>query len=318
MPDSSIISARDLTRAFDGGVVAVNGFDLTVGAGSVFGLIGRNGCGKTTVLRVLLGLLKADRGSTRMLGCDFWNAPSEVRQQVAYVPQENQLPGWMTIAELTRYLGHFYTMWDESLAQKLAKAWELPWTRRVGTMSLGEQRKVALMLAFVSHPKVMVLDEPAAGFDVMTRLHLIELIIETVSQFEPCTVLLSTHIISDLERVASHIGVMDRGALLRTGELDSLREEFRRIQVVFDLDLVPADFKIPGSIDLRVEGPVATAVVDCVDEDIVLNLSERWKARVNEFPMSIEEIFVTLLKRQECESKDALNERNGFAESAVK
>lgn len=294
-----VIQARRVTRTFENGVVAVNNLDLTVERGAVYGLIGRNGSGKTTVLRLLLGLLKPDRGDIRLLGHDFWTAPRSVRSRVAYVPQGNQLHGWMSVRDLCRYVGHFHDQWEMSYAEHLAKHLELPWTRKVGELSNGEQRKVALMLAFAAKPEVLILDEPGAGFDVISRKNIIDLIIDTLSSNDAPTFLISSHMVNDLERVCSHVGIMDRGRIIKSAELEKLLTTIQRAQVVFQEAAPPDDFSVPGAINSRTEGPVVTATVHLVDERQLNSIREIPGARVNVFPLSLEEIFVELVSQSE-------------------
>ena len=126
------IQAEDLSKTFPGGTVAVNGLDMSVPPGVVYGLIGRNGAGKTTALRMLLGLLRPNRGTARVLGADMWTAPRRQRARVAYVSQTQQLHAWMTAGELCHYASHFYETWDAAYARRLAERWELDWQRQVG------------------------------------------------------------------------------------------------------------------------------------------------------------------------------------------
>jgi ABC-2 type transport system ATP-binding protein len=220
--NEAIIETRSLTKTFRDGIVAVKDLDLTVKRGAVYGLIGRNGSGKTTALRLLMGLLQPDRGAAQILGWDFWKAPRLVRQRAAYVSQTQRLPGGMTLEDLCRCLKHFNRKWDQDHARNLTNLWGLPWKRPVGSLSNGEQCRAALLLAFAGRPEVLVLDEPAAGFDPIARRELVNQILDAVTQSDGCTVLLSTHIVGDLERMADSIGIIDRGRLVLSVRLDDL------------------------------------------------------------------------------------------------
>src|ERR1700722_18261402 len=139
--NAAVIEARSLTKVFSDGIVAVKDLDLTVKRGSVYGLIGRNGSGKTTTLRLLLGLLQPDRGSSRILGHDFWQAPHSVRERAAYVSQVQRLPSGMTLEEMCRCHQRFNQRWDSDHARALAKRWGLSGKRPIGSLSNGEQQK---------------------------------------------------------------------------------------------------------------------------------------------------------------------------------
>src|SRR6266540_3935075 len=256
-----VIQARDLTKTFRGGIVPVNGLDLEVRRGAVYGLVGRNGAGKTTLLRLALALLTPDRGSVTVLGSDLRYAARSLRSLVAYVSQTQQLQGWMTLEELCRCVGRFYLKWDKAYAQALAANWGLPWKRPVGSLSSGEQRKAAILLAFAGRPEVLVLDEPAAGFDLVARRELVAQIVDAITQGDGCTVLLSTHLVGDLERVADHIGVIDGGRMAVSERLEDLLNRTKRVQVIFEDEQPPAHFAIPGALCTRRAGPVVNAIV---------------------------------------------------------
>ncbi len=294
-----VIETRNLTKSFKHAVVAVTGLDLFISRGTVFGLMGRNGAGKTTTLRLLMGLLRADSGSAKVLGEDLGNAPRQVRQRVAYVSQAQQLPGWMTLADFSRFHAFFYAGWDPEFARQLARRWDLPWTRPVGTLSGGEQRQAAILLALAARPEVLLLDEPAANLDAISRRALLSSMVEAIGDGEGCTILFSTHMISDLERVADHIGIMDRGRLVTTVGLTELLETTKRVQVVFDEAGPPFGLMIPGALRSHTAGPVVTAIVRLAHEAQLDLVRQFPGARVNVFPMNLEEIFIELLSRHD-------------------
>jgi ABC-2 type transport system ATP-binding protein len=298
----AVLEANSLSKSFRGGVVAVNGLDLSVRRGSVYGLIGRNGAGKTTTLRLLMGLLRADGGTARILGADFWTAPRPLRQRVAYVAQAQQLPGWMTLEELCRYVAHFYEHWDPALAKDLVARWELPWQRALARLSAGEQRLAALLAALAARPEVMLLDEPAAGLDPIARRSLLTSLVEAISRGDGCTVLLSTHLVSDLERVAEHIGIMDRGRITTSARLEELLQTTKRVQVVFDRPGPPPDFVVPGAVRSHTAGPVVSAIARLANEAQLDPVRQMPGARVNVFPLNLEEVFIELFGKREQES----------------
>lgn len=297
MNNSTVIEARNLTKAFRGGVVAVSGLDLAVPRGSVYGLIGRNGAGKTTTLRLLMGLLRPDQGEASVLGMSLWDAPHELRQRVAYVSQSQQLPGWMTLDELGRSNASLYARWDADLARGLARRWELPTKRPIAHLSGGEQRQSSILLALATRPEVLFLDEPAAGLDPIARRELLASLVDSLSRQDGCTIMFSTHYIGDLERIAEHVAMMDRGRIMRSLRLDEWLQGTKRVQVVFDGDTVPSGFTIPGTTRSRAEGPVFTALVELTNEDQLNHARSIRGARVNVFTMNLEEIFIDLLER---------------------
>jgi ABC-2 type transport system ATP-binding protein len=295
MTIDAAILAQGLSKTFPGGVQAVSSLDLAVPAGAVYGLLGRNGAGKTTAIRLLMGLLRADGGSARVLGQDLWQARPAHRCRVAYVSQEQRLPGWMTLAELCCYASHVHPAWDQPYAERLAGRFGLDLRRQAGAQSGGEQRKAAILLALAARPGVLIMDEPAAGLDPVARRELLDALIESLGEGRGQTVLFSTHIIQDLERVADHVGIMDRGRLACTAPLDALQSSMRRVQIVFPGAAVPDGFTLPGEVRAQRSGPVYTAVVRVAGTDTLEGLDQRLGARVDVFPLGLEDIFIELV-----------------------
>ncbi len=293
--NESVIETRNLVKVFRGGITAVNGLDLSIQPGTVYGLIGRNGAGKTTLLRLIMGLLRPTGGTVRILGTDLWKAAPAVRARVAYVPQLSRLHVWMTLEELCRYVSSFYPKWDSAYAGKLASRFGLARDREMRGMSGGEQQKAAILLAFAARAEVLILDEPAGGLDPIARRELIDEIVEILSDNRSCTVVFSTHILSDLERIAEHVGIMDRGRLLMQARLEDLQNTVKRVQVIFPSDRVPEGFVIPGTLSRKVEGPVVNAVVRMADERDLDELRKRPGVRVNVFSLGLEDLFIALL-----------------------
>jgi ABC-2 type transport system ATP-binding protein len=288
------VEARGLTKVFSKNVVAVAGLDMAVPSGVVYGLIGRNGAGKTTALRLLLGLLRPSQGISEILGKSFLTAPREHRKRVAYVSQEQQLHAWMTLEELCFYISHFYDAWDQTYADKLGRQFGLAMGRQIGLMSGGERRKSAILLALSTRADVLIMDEPAAGLDPIARRELIDALVETLSDGGGRTVLFSTHIISDLERIADHVGIMDKGRLVMSSRLDEFQTSTKRVQFIFEDNSVPDEFKLPGAVRFETSGPVYTAVVRMADEVALGMLASRHHARLQMFPLSLEDIFIEI------------------------
>ena len=274
----------------------MTGLNLEIEAGTVYGLMGRNGAGKTTTIRLLMGLLTPDQGETRVLGEDMREANRVLRSKVAYVSQSEQMPAWMTLRDLSRYLSNFYERWNRTFAEDLAIRWGISSLQPMGNLSGGEQRKAAIILALASEPEVLILDEPAAGLDPLSRRELINEVVGVLNRHTSATILFSTHIISDLERVAEWVGILERGRLMLNRPLDDLHSCFRRVQVIFPGEAPPPQFTIHGATNCVVSGPVVTGVTEFFDGEHIEAL-KRWPGvRVQVFPLSLEEIFIELSK----------------------
>ncbi len=296
--NTPVIQATDLAKTFRNGVIAVSGLDLAIQRGTVYGLIGRNGAGKTTSLRLLMGLLHPDRGRCRVLGHDLRLAGPEVRRRVAYVSQEQQLPSALSLRELCAQVSSFHERWDHELARKLATRFDLVPDVPLGTLSGGAQRKAALLLAFAACPEVLILDEPAAGLDPIARRQLVGQIVEHLGEGGERTVVFSTHIIEDIERVANQVGIMDRGRLVAGGNVEELQSGLRRVQIIFEGAGVPEGFRLNGALRTKVEGAVVTAVLDVSRPGYLEELRAMPGARVHDFPLGLQDLFIELLDRE--------------------
>ena len=184
------------------------------------------------------------------------------------------------------------------MAKDLAHRWELVWNRPIRQLSGGQQRLAALLVALSARPQVLLLDEPAGGLDPVARRSLNECLVEALMRGEGCTVLLSTHLIGDLERLATYVGIMDRGRLFVSGEVEEWQRTLRRVQVVFAESKPPREFSIPGALATQTLGPVVTSIARVVDDNQLQNIRMIPGTRVNVFPVTLEELFVDLFRHQ--------------------
>jgi ABC-2 type transport system ATP-binding protein len=198
----------------------------------------------------------------------------------------------MTLEESCRYAARMYERWDTAHARALAGRWNLAWKQQIGRMSGGDERKAALVLALASRPEVLLLDEPAAGLDPIARRGVIDEIIETVARGEGCTVLISTHLLEDLERLVDHVGFMESGRLIISSRLDDLQSTTKRVQLVFNGERAPENFFVPGAVWKETAGPVLTALVRLANEAQLDALRYLPDARLQVFPLSLEDIFI--------------------------
>jgi ABC-2 type transport system ATP-binding protein len=196
------------------------------------GLVGVNGSGKTTIIKHILGLLRAQSGSVRVFGLDPVAKPVEVLARIGYMAEGSDLPNWMRIGELLRYTGSFHRTWDAGYALELCKQFGLDPAQKVNALSWGLRARVGLITAIAHRPELLVLDEPSAGLDPLARRDILHAIVRAVSN-TGTTVLFSSHLLDEVERVADHVALIDAGKVVFCGELDAIRAGHRRVTLRF-------------------------------------------------------------------------------------
>jgi ABC-2 type transport system ATP-binding protein len=220
-----VISVTDLTRRF-GRMTALDSVSLSMPRGAVYGLVGANGAGKTTLIKHILGLLRAQSGSVRIFGLDPVADPVGVLSRIGYLSEENDLPGWMRVDELIRYSRAFYPAWDDDYAEDLRQSFALEPAARIENLSKGQKARAGMLIALSYRPELLVLDEPSSGLDPIVRREIIGAIIRTIAG-EGRTVLFSSHLLEEVEQVADHVTMIDRGKIVLSASLDSIRESHR-------------------------------------------------------------------------------------------
>src|SRR4051794_21679050 len=233
----SAIRIEEMTKRYRGRT-AVDRLTLDVPLGSVFGLLGENGAGKTTTIRSLLGLIVPDAGRVETLGLDPSRRALEVRRRVGYVPEQANLYDWMTVAEIGWFAAGFHpepgagaSPYQERY-RELVRGFDLPPDRKIKHLSKGMRAKVALALAMASAPELLILDEPTSGLDLLVRREFLESMVDLAGAGR--TVLLSSHQVAEVERVASHVALLHQGRLILAEPLDELRARTFVLTLTFD------------------------------------------------------------------------------------
>src|SRR5690348_10520431 len=221
------LTARGLTHCYEGSNV-LRGVDLALEPGSVLGLIGRNGAGKSTLIRAMLGLLEPQAGEARVFGEPAARLSDAAKARLAYVPQQPEALAWLSAAQMLDYVGRFYPGWDAAFAKATLARWEIPSNKLLAKLSPGERQRVDLIRALASRPDLLVLDEPAAALDPVARRELLREVALRAGE-AGTTVLFSTHIVSDLERVASEVAFLHHGRLLIHCGVDETKERYARL-----------------------------------------------------------------------------------------
>lgn len=234
----AVIAVNGLSRRF-GGRTALHEVSLFVPRGCVFGLVGENGAGKTTLIRHLLGLLRTQSGTVRVLGLDPIADNVAVLRRIGYLSETRDLPAWMRVDELLRYTAGFYPRWDFGYADRLQQQFGLDRSARVRSLSQGQLAKLGLLLALAYHPELLVLDEPSSGLDPLVRHDILEAIIRSVAE-EGRTILFSSHLLDEVERVSDHLAMLHEGRLVFAGPLDQVKQSHRRLIIRFESALATA------------------------------------------------------------------------------
>lgn len=236
------LAAERLGKRYDGRTILA-GIDAALEPGQVVGLLGANGAGKTTLLELLLGLSPPTEGQARIFGHSSFDVPEPEKARIGYVPQRDEHIESLTVRQQLEMLGSFYPRWDRALVERLCGEWGVPPSQRISTLSPGDRQKLSIIAALAHQPDLLVLDEPVASLDPVARRRFLEEIV-AVSADPERAVVFSSHIVSDVERLANVIWILRDGRLLWRGDLDSLKESVVRVHVLDGApDAIAAEFR---------------------------------------------------------------------------
>jgi len=264
----------------------LRGVTLQVARGKTFAFLGRNASGKTTTIRMLLGLLKKDNGAIRVLGLDPQAEPLQMRRRVGYLAEDQTMYGWMRAEEIVRFVAPFYPTWDHDLALRYLRDFELPLRTRIKHLSKGQNVRLGLVLALAHRPELVILDDPALGLDPIMRKQFNRDLI-THLQGEGRTVFYSSHLLYEVEPVADEVAILDRGRILRQAETETLRRDVK--QIILGREAYAAtrhDLKV---LDEREDGDRIAVVVEGAESALATFGREGIKHRMVD--LNLDEIF---------------------------
>jgi ABC-2 type transport system ATP-binding protein len=224
--NSPALELRQVEKTY-GDLPVLRGLDMTVNEGEIYGFLGRNGAGKSTALRIIMGVTQANAGEIHLFDESVRDADPLPRQQIGYVAQEQHFYGWMTALRIGRFVSGFYPTWDEADYRHLLHALEVPTDRKIDGFSGGMTAKLALCLALASKPKLLLLDEPTAGMDAVARREFLALVRDEAVRAHR-TILFSSHLIDEVELAADKVGILDEGVMRFEGSLTELQQTVKR------------------------------------------------------------------------------------------
>jgi len=285
-----IIETKGLVKKF-GDVTALKGIDLSVGEGEVFGFIGPNGAGKSTTIRILLGILKATAGTASVFGLDAWNNSVEIHKKIAYVPGDVNLWPNLTGGEVIDFFGNLRGGINEEKRKKLIADFDLDTRKKSRTYSKGNRQKVALVSAFASDADLYILDEPTSGLDPLMERIFVECVLECKRAGK--SVLLSSHILSEVEKLCDRVGIISNGTIVETGTLDCLRQGVKtHMTVVANKPLAGLD-KVGGVSNIRtVDGETLFDVEPNATGGVLKFLTAYDLTKFECAPPALEELFM--------------------------
>lgn len=266
---------------------------LRVPRGSVYALLGRNGCGKTTTIKLLMGLLRPTRGTCRVLGEPSDAMSESVRERIGYLVEGHPLPRTWRVRQLERFVRAFYRTWDASFYARCLDRFEIDASQRVWSLSRGQRGLVALALTAAPNPELMVLDDPSIGLDAVVRRTFLESMVELI-QREGRTILFASHHLADVERVADRIGILENGVLRADCTVETFLARVRRVEFALAGELG----EFPGLLDVRRNGERVTITVANYGGGLDERLTAMGARDVEAVPLNLEDAFVAYAGRK--------------------
>jgi len=290
--DSFVIETADLRKRYDG-VEALRGLTLAVPAGSICGFLGRTGSGKTTTIKVLLGMAAPTSGRATVFGlaADSPSASVQIRRRTGFVGDDKGLYDAMTVRGMVRYTASFYPKWSREMEEHYLRRFELPAARGIKTLSRGMRTKLAMLLALCRGADLLVLDEPTTGLDPAATEEVLQALVGHAAD-HGTTVFFSSHQLADVEQIADHVAIIDRGRIAVAGVLDDLRQNYRRIQLVFDGEAPDYTFQTKGVERVKRSGRVMTVLSSAGIDGVLGEARVLNPLSTDSAPVTLKDIFL--------------------------
>jgi len=291
--NDSVIKVENLVKYFDGRCV-LDGINLNVPRGCIYGLLGRNGSGKTTTVRILLGLESPTRGQTFLLDTKSTSLSAKVHGRIGYAAEGHNLIQNYKVSRLVKLCKDLSLQWNDEFFNHLIETFRLPTDRKVRELSIGMRAQLNLSLAMAIDPELLILDDPTLGLDTVARRQFLELAIELIQQ-QGRTILFCSHILSDVERIADRIGILAAGKLVVDCPLEELKERVKKLRVIFP-ESAPANLHLTEIINQQTQGREMVITVANWNQQKQTVLETFKPASCTEIPMSLEDIFIECTK----------------------
>jgi len=291
-----IVQIRNVSKRF-GKIKALDKLDLDIKRGEIIGLLGANGAGKSTLLRHIIGLYLADQGQCITFETDAGKLTPKELGRIGYVHQEGELLEWMTVKQMIRYVSAYYKTWNHEVEKKYIEDFDISIKDRVASLSPGQRQKVAILLAIGFEPELLILDEPASALDPVARSQFLDLLLQII-QDEDRTVIISSHILSDVEKVIDHTLIMRGGQILRDCSFDSLREEFLKVTLTSLNGKLTAELPFENPISCERSSSQAVLIVQNYTSSDLEAKAKEINCTVETKPLSLEEIYRIVVNSQ--------------------
>jgi ABC-2 type transport system ATP-binding protein len=287
------IQINNLTKFYDGRCV-LDGIDLKIPKGCIYGLLGRNGSGKTTIIRMLLGHDFPTRGNTSLFGTTSSRLSAKQHGRIGYVAEGHNLIQGYKVGRLIQLCRDLSLSWNESFFRSLIETFNLPTERKVSQLSTGMRAQLNLSLAMAIDPELLILDDPTLGLDTVARRQFLELAVDLLQQDDK-TILFSSHILSDVERIADRVGVLAGGKLVVDCAVEEFKNRVRKLRIIFT-DQPPRTLHLTDIVNLQIIGREMTVTIANYNEQKRAVIDTFKPESVTEVPMSLEDIFIECTK----------------------
>jgi ABC-2 type transport system ATP-binding protein len=291
--DEKVIQIENLVKYYDGRCV-LDGINLKVPEGCIYGLLGRNGAGKTTIIRILLGIESATRGQTYLLGTESGRLSAKQRGRIGYVAEAHNLIQNYKVGRLIKLCKDLSLQWNDEFFNHLIQTFRLPRNRKVSQLSTGMRAELNLALAMAIDPQLLILDDPTLGLDTVARRQFLELAIELL-QKDGRTILFSSHILSDVERIADRIGILVAGKLVVDCPLEELKSRVKKLRLIFPEE-APGSLHLTEIINQQNQGREMVVTIANLNKQKQAVIDTFKPSSCTEIPMSLEDIFIECTK----------------------
>lgn len=275
--------------------------NLKINKGTIFGIIGPNGVGKTTLLRCLTGIYKPTCGNINYDGKEVYDN-GEVKSQIGYVADENIMQTKFKVKEVLKYYKYTYDNFDEKKFNELNEIFKIPTNKFIFQLSKGMKMRLSIMLAFSIHAKYLVLDEPTSGLDAILKNKLLKIFLDEVFENDT-TIVISSHHLGELERICDEVAIFDEGVISYENSVENMKNKIKKIQVAFDKPVSEEELKLKGTFKISKLGRVFTIVTDEYDEQLIKELEKLNPLFIEEIDLSLEDIFIYKVDKEDNNEK---------------